>query len=102
MSARRAPVPIPDRPATDARSEEHTSELQSQSNLVCRPLLEKKNRLESPLGMQQHAACQNTRFTPLTPPLQPIRWLPNCTEPLHKRSPLSRPLLSAPTQTTRP
>src|SRR2546430_7632339 len=26
------------------RSEEHTSELQSQSNLVCRPLLEKKNR----------------------------------------------------------
>src|SRR6516165_8645982 len=30
-------------PAT-ARSEEHTSELQSQSNLVCRLLLEKKKR----------------------------------------------------------
>src|SRR2546430_12227715 len=30
------PVPAP-------RSEEHTSELQSQSNLVCRLLLEKKN-----------------------------------------------------------
>src|SRR2546430_8050356 len=30
------------RPAC-ARSEEHTSELQSQSNLVCRLLLEKKN-----------------------------------------------------------
>src|SRR5688572_32527551 len=28
------------------RSEEHTSELQSQSNLVCRLLLEKKNHLE--------------------------------------------------------
>src|SRR5688572_32098419 len=27
------------------RSEEHTSELQSQSNLVCRPLLEKKHML---------------------------------------------------------
>src|SRR2546430_12180565 len=27
----------------DPRSEEHTSELQSQSNLVCRLLLEKKN-----------------------------------------------------------
>src|SRR2546430_3363604 len=27
---------------TDIRSEEHTSELQSQSNLVCRLLLEKK------------------------------------------------------------
>src|SRR5256886_15436821 len=31
------------------RSEEHTSELQSQSNLVCRLLLEKKNRRISPL-----------------------------------------------------
>src|SRR2546430_11867514 len=29
-----------------ARSEEHTSELQSQSNLVCRLLLEKKKHLE--------------------------------------------------------
>src|SRR5688572_31512456 len=28
----------------DARSEEHTSELQSQSNLVCRLLLEKKKK----------------------------------------------------------
>src|SRR2546427_12362111 len=28
------------------RSEEHTSELQSQSNLVCRLLLEKKNKIE--------------------------------------------------------
>src|SRR2546430_5491500 len=32
----------------DARSEEHTSELQSQSNLVCRLLLEKKNRYDGP------------------------------------------------------
>src|SRR5688572_31452600 len=36
-----------DRPRVDhaipLRSEEHTSELQSQSNLVCRLLLEKKN-----------------------------------------------------------
>src|SRR2546430_8725367 len=29
----------------DLRSEEHTSELQSQSNLVCRLLLEKKNKI---------------------------------------------------------
>src|SRR2546427_7437430 len=29
------------------RSEEHTSELQSQSNLVCRLLLEKKNKRQS-------------------------------------------------------
>src|SRR2546430_7906564 len=31
--------------AATTRSEEHTSELQSQSNLVCRLLLEKKNKL---------------------------------------------------------
>src|SRR2546430_4749464 len=30
-----------------ARSEEHTSELQSQSNLVCRLLLEKKKKMHS-------------------------------------------------------
>src|SRR2546430_9500075 len=30
-----------------ARSEEHTSELQSQSNLVCRLLLEKKNNVQA-------------------------------------------------------
>src|SRR2546430_11027227 len=30
-----------------ARSEEHTSELQSQSNLVCRLLLEKKKKREA-------------------------------------------------------
>src|SRR2546430_4146016 len=38
-SSRRCRMPIPMPPA---RSEEHTSELQSQSNLVCRLLLEKK------------------------------------------------------------
>src|SRR5437016_10056487 len=30
---------------TEARSEEHTSELQSLTNLVCRLLLEKKNKI---------------------------------------------------------
>src|SRR5438270_6084026 len=35
------------------RSEEHTSELQSQSNLVCRLLLEKKNRSSKPGVRQQ-------------------------------------------------
>src|SRR5688572_32190911 len=33
----------PPRRPQECRSEEHTSELQSQSNLVCRLLLEKKN-----------------------------------------------------------
>src|SRR2546427_4826457 len=39
---RRKPSPAPLR-----RSEEHTSELQSQSNLVCRLLLEKKKKSET-------------------------------------------------------
>src|SRR2546427_5724799 len=34
------------------RSEEHTSELQSQSNLVCRLLLEKKDSIDSHLSMK--------------------------------------------------
>src|SRR2546430_7013990 len=34
--------------ASADRSEEHTSELQSQSNLVCRLLLEKKKQLPRP------------------------------------------------------
>src|SRR2546427_3500151 len=38
-------LPHADRGARYPRSEEHTSELQSQSNLVCRLLLEKKNDL---------------------------------------------------------
>src|SRR2546430_4198124 len=37
----------------DARSEEHTSELQSQSNLVCRLLLEKKKHE----ALRSHPTC---------------------------------------------
>src|SRR2546430_11085869 len=36
----------------EGRSEEHTSELQSQSNLVCRLLLEKKKKHISPLALR--------------------------------------------------
>src|SRR2546430_12991712 len=35
---------VPAQEQADKRSEEHTSELQSQSNLVCRLLLEKKQQ----------------------------------------------------------
>src|SRR2546430_8108866 len=44
-AAPRAP-PRPTRKPT-SRSEEHTSELQSQSNLVCRLLLEKKKKTQN-------------------------------------------------------
>src|SRR2546430_8500455 len=39
------------------RSEEHTSELQSQSNLVCRLLLEKKNNQHYPLHHTHYSVC---------------------------------------------
>src|SRR5690606_41772927 len=37
-------IPLPIVECCDDRSEEHTSELQSRENLVCRLLLEKKNK----------------------------------------------------------
>src|SRR2546430_10384004 len=49
--------------STDTRSEEHTSELQSQSNLVCRLLLEKKNsRLRNQSGRSW--PCHRNRQSP--------------------------------------
>src|SRR2546430_13547234 len=44
-------------PPKPSRSEEHTSELQSQSNLVCRLLLEKKNKMHVPYYRPQAEPC---------------------------------------------
>src|SRR2546430_13027120 len=57
---RSAPPPHPRRGSTSRwrcwlRSEEHTSELQSQSNLVCRLLLEKKKTTASTPLLLTHA-----------------------------------------------
>src|SRR2546427_8296089 len=41
-------IGLPEKILRKVRSEEHTSELQSQSNLVCRLLLEKKKNIEIP------------------------------------------------------
>src|SRR2546427_7884237 len=46
------------------RSEEHTSELQSQSNLVCRLLLEKKKKTEAPGPPQDGEYTRTTASTP--------------------------------------
>src|SRR2546430_8056885 len=63
------------RGAPDCRSEEHTSELQSQSNLVCRLLLEKKKkkyicaaRLES-IGTELHRLLDLPMHTERVPSL---------------------------------
>src|SRR5688572_31541787 len=47
-----------------ARSEEHTSELQSQSNLVCRLLLEKKNAKQEKEMPAYRAELENLARTP--------------------------------------
>src|SRR2546427_2287350 len=43
------------------RSEEHTSELQSQSNLVCRLLLEKKKKKKSHICRQQNSTDETEK-----------------------------------------
>src|SRR2546430_11875131 len=77
-----APAPVsagPPAVSPAIRSEEHTSELQSQSNLVCRLLLEKKKKINNhpllqttkrPLKQIQHRLSHhNTQHhTPLQPP----------------------------------
>src|SRR5688572_31553319 len=45
------------------RSEEHTSELQSQSNLVCRLLLEKKKIISKQLQPRIHNTLSKTSMT---------------------------------------
>src|SRR2546430_3724647 len=50
------------------RSEEHTSELQSQSNLVCRLLLEKKKKNTTPRNHTHHHYSHH----PSAPPLRAI------------------------------
>src|SRR2546430_8443036 len=56
-----------------ARSEEHTSELQSQSNLVCRLLLEKKKKKHHLQLSQSHTLASHlppySTFSSHDPPL---------------------------------
>src|SRR2546430_11094578 len=58
-------------PATrhNPRSEEHTSELQSQSNIVCRLLLEKKSCFRG----HGHPVLRHIRSTATATPLPPPR-----------------------------
>src|SRR5256885_12090539 len=58
-----------ERVVTELRSEEHTSELQSPCNLVCRLLLEKKKR-------------KHTTFTPNQQPKTPRSTMYQCVGPI--------------------
>src|SRR2546430_7741235 len=54
--------------AAYARSEEHTSELQSQSNLVCRLLLEKKKKHLHKIRLTQNPRTHLPSCRPATSP----------------------------------
>src|SRR3989440_5129161 len=49
------------------RSEEHTSELQSRSDLVCRLLLEKKKKKKQVISRQERKDAQQEREAKCTP-----------------------------------
>src|SRR5437667_1482313 len=50
-------------PSSCARSEEHTSELQSHHDLVCRLLLEKKKKTQNTHTAQQHKPRTQNDYT---------------------------------------
>src|SRR2546430_11590267 len=82
-------------PALVSRSEEHTSELQSQSNLVCRLLLEKKKNAEMTLIVVPYT----TDTRPTTPKLRPHRAsIASIIQPEQER--MISPSVNRPTQTT--
>src|SRR5688572_31519378 len=68
-SIRRPPATTPSisTAPTTPRSEEHTSELQSQSNLVCRLLLEKKKNLHPHLPHPNNTDPHHPPSLPLVP-----------------------------------
>src|SRR2546430_11209856 len=72
-------VPPAPGPAAWARSEEHTSELQSQSNLVCRLLLEKKKPITE---RAHHVATLHGRRYELAPKTSGIRTNPTADRDL--------------------
>src|SRR2546430_9217915 len=60
-------VGLPTTPCATSRSEEHTSELQSQSNLVCRLLLEKKKNIATTRTFNATETLTCLRNRPQTP-----------------------------------
>src|SRR5258705_10185941 len=56
----------------EARSEEHTSELQSLRHLVCRLLLEKKKKIELKLNQKPTQRFFQLTITPVITEKQPI------------------------------
>src|SRR5256885_3675251 len=82
------------------RSEEHTSELQSPCNLVCRLLLEKKKKTTVTNGLSAKRSCSASASASRPPPAtkwcrvvsQPVRGWPSPCPKIHSSSlPRCRP-----------
>src|SRR3989475_9578547 len=69
-------------PGCAARSEEHTSELQSQSNLVCRLLLEKKKKKQHNTQDHQPSTHSTTKHTNRQSPHKKIHATTRCQQQL--------------------
>src|SRR5688572_31447278 len=69
------------RASCPGRSEEHTSELQSQSNLVCRLLLEKKKKKQKKINENKRKNPQTTQLLRLQT-TTPLVTLPDVPLPL--------------------
>src|SRR2546430_6648245 len=68
-------------PLQPKRSEEHTSELQSQSNLVCRLLLEKKKTSETTLALRSGCSVAAQQIASDTQPDRPSTILSSSFDP---------------------
>src|SRR3989440_3571411 len=76
------------------RSEEHTSELQSRSDLVCRLLLEKKKKINTKLQvLVSQKEVREPRQTGARPRLSPIFLRQSVYERLHGRMLTESPLV---------
>src|SRR2546427_1914135 len=64
--------PVPEGLRHARRSEEHTSELQSQSNLVCRLLLEKKKKNTQRVQFQRATLLGPERLQPNSRTARPL------------------------------
>src|SRR5256885_7082319 len=61
-------------PSSCRRSEEHTSELQSPCNLVCRLLLEKKKKIKKKIHSSQPYVIYKTLHNPYNPNSASMLW----------------------------
>src|SRR2546425_9091594 len=69
MHPNRTPAPPSAATAHAGRSEEHTSELQSLAYLVCRLLLEKKNKFRTMLAAVENVTLQRLDLSEIGPDL---------------------------------